>query len=108
MKTRDMHARVVSEAAGSAAMICWLLVLGPVGALLMLVMAYAMVLGNTVWIAACVLLLLSPLALTLAWGILAWPALLRRDGAEELKVFTPFARPWPQGGHPLTGQRSLE
>ncbi|MBI5571767.1 MAG: hypothetical protein HY914_17625 [Desulfomonile tiedjei] len=108
MKTRDMHARVVSEAAGSAAMICWLLIVGPVGALIMLVVAYAMVLGNTVWIAACVLLLLSPLALTLAWGILAWPALLKRDEAEEHKVLTPFARPWPQRGHSLAGQRSLK
>jgi hypothetical protein len=89
MKTRDIHGRVVTEAAGTAAMICWFLILGPVGALLMLAMAYATVLGNSAWIAACALLLLSPLALTLSWAILAWPALLRRDQAARLDLFTP-------------------
>jgi len=108
MKTGDIHGRVVTEAAGAAAMICWIVILGPVGALLMLAMAYAAVIGNSPWIAACALLLLSPLALTVSWGILSWPALLRRDRAARLDLFTPLARPWPDGGQPLAGPTSLK
>ena len=108
MKTRDVQARVVSEAAGSAAMICWLVILGPVGALLLLATAYAMIVGNSAWVAACVLLMLFPLALTLTWGILAWPALLTSHETERLEGFSPLARRWQEGGQPLAGQRPLE
>ena len=108
MKTKDSRARAISEALGAAVLICWTLILGPIGAILLLALADAMVSGNSVLIVACALPLLSPLALVLVWGILAWTVMPRRDETEKVELTKPLAGLWPEEGQTLTGERSSE
>lgn len=66
---------------GTAAVIGWTAGLGAFGFLFMLAVWYAMVADSHVPAIICAVFLLSPLALTLVWGVLAWGAVI----AEKLR-----------------------
>jgi hypothetical protein len=53
---------------GTATMICWTFVLGPIGAILLGGIAYAMVTDNFPLGFICSLAVLSPLLLSIVWG----------------------------------------
>jgi hypothetical protein len=67
---------------GSAAIIGWTAGLGVFGALFMLAVWYAMVAESHIPAIICAAFLLSPLALTLVWGVLSWGEL----AAEKLRL----------------------
>lgn len=56
---------------GTATMICWVVVLGPLGAVLLASAAYAMVNGNMVLCVIFSVAMLSPVFLNVAWGFVA-------------------------------------
>lgn len=56
---------------GAATMICWVIALGPVGAVVLACVAYAMVNGNIVLAAIFTLFALSPVIVNAAWGMVA-------------------------------------
>jgi hypothetical protein len=68
---------------GTIMMIMWMLVLGPVGALLLGGLAYAMFAKSLVAGAFCAMLIFLPLVLTLAWGTLGLIATLRVNRAQQ-------------------------
>jgi hypothetical protein len=67
---------------GTATMICWTLVLGPIGAFLLASLAYAMVTGNFTLGLVCALAVLSPLFLSIVWGPVALLARAKRRERE--------------------------
>jgi hypothetical protein len=99
MKTAANFGEKTARAMGTISMIAWVLVLGPVGALLVGGVAYAMLANSLIAGALCAVLIFMPLFLTLTWGILGLFALLR-GGREQhaalLLTTEPFrSSPWP-------------
>jgi hypothetical protein len=67
-----------SELSGTAAIMCWTFVLGPLGAFFLGCVAYAMVTGNFFLGVICCLAVMSPVFLTMVWGIVALMARVKR------------------------------
>ena len=62
---------------GTLVMVTWILILGPLGALLLGGIAYAMFVDNLEAGLICGSLFFLPLFLTLAWGVTRWSEVLQ-------------------------------
>jgi len=83
MKTAANYREKVVRAMGTTMMIVWVLVLGPVGALLLGGVVYGLLAQSVLAGAICAVLLFSPLALTLAWGTLSWFEIQQETAAQQ-------------------------
>ncbi|MGB6064791.1 MAG: hypothetical protein WBG50_08275 [Desulfomonilaceae bacterium] len=72
MKSTEALGKMVVRSMGTITMVAWMLVLGPISALLLGGVAYSMVAKNPVQGVLCGVLLFLPLCLTIAWGIERW------------------------------------
>lgn len=90
MKTREYALKRTAEELGSAMILAWTLLLGPLGAIALLAIAYAIFIQNLALGIVSGVLVFAPLMLTVAWG----PFLLAARYAEAgLEVRTsPVAR----------------
>jgi hypothetical protein len=86
MRTTETTLNTVAAATGSAMVMAWFLILGPLGLLLMLGVAYAMVVQNLALGVVCGLPLASPFVLTAIWIPVGWGAALREKWAGETTV----------------------
>jgi hypothetical protein len=83
MKTREITLKGIAEELGSAMMIGWTMLLGPLGAIPLLTLAYSIFTQNLALGVICGLLVFAPLMLTVAWGPFAWAAGCVEAGVEE-------------------------
>lgn len=100
MKTPANYREKVVRAMGTTMMIVWVLVLGPVGALLLGGLAYAMLAKSLVAGAFCAILIFLPFFVTLAWGTVGLLANLlgsRYRQAEVVLTTDPIASFKPAG-----------
>ncbi len=72
MESEADFRRSIVQSMGTTMMVTWMLILGPVGALLLGAVAYAMLAKNPLQGAFCGVLLFLPLCLTITWGIGRW------------------------------------
>lgn len=88
MKTTDTTIGRTGEAIGTVMWIFWLVFLGPIGFLLLLGVAYAMVVQNLALGIICSFLLVSPFMLTAVWAPVTWFTVLQEHrlalGSERL------------------------
>ncbi len=70
----------MAEIFEAASMISWALVLGPVGVVAGLGSVYARMTQNEALGILCGIVLLSPLAMILAWAVFAWRATIHGEG----------------------------
>lgn len=68
MKAREITLRLIAEELGSAMMIAWTMLLGPLGAIALLTIAYAIFTQNLALGIVCGLLVFAPLVLTVTWA----------------------------------------
>ncbi len=81
---------------GTLVMIAWVIILGPLGALLLGGIAHSMLVDNLVGGIICGFFLFLPLLLTLAWGANRWFELRRKKRAQRapfLLTTRPIASP---------------
>lgn len=100
MKTAANDREKVVRVMGTTMMIVWVLVLGPVGALLLGGLAYAMLANSLVAGACCAVLIFLPLFITITWGTIGLSDILRgnRHPQAELMLTTePIASFKPAG-----------
>jgi hypothetical protein len=83
MKTAETTLSTVAAGLGTAMVMAWFLVLGPIGFLLLVVMAYAMVVQNLALGVVCGLPLAFPFVVTALWIPFGWGAALQEKWAEE-------------------------
>ncbi len=86
MRTAETTLGTVAAALGSAMVMAWFLVLGPIGFLLLVAMAYAMMVQNLALGMVCGLALASPFVLTALWIPCGWGAALSEKWAREIAV----------------------
>ncbi len=84
MQTRIERSELMFSKIGTAMFVSWLLFLGPVGLLLLLVVAYAMIAQNVVLGVIGGLLLAAPVALAAAWIPHCFFALLKERKAPSV------------------------
>ncbi len=72
MKSKDTLGKRVVRSMGTIMMVTWMLILGPIGAVLLGAVAYSMLAKNPIQGVLCGILLFLPLFLTIAWGIERW------------------------------------
>jgi len=72
MKTRKNTWKRMAEELGSAMMIGWTMLLGPLGAVALLVMAYSMFAQNLALGIVAGLIVFAPLMLTVTWAPFSW------------------------------------
>ena len=72
MKSKDTLGKRVGRSMGTIMMVTWMLILGPIGAVLLGAVAYSMLAKNPIQGVLCGILLFLPLFLTIAWGIERW------------------------------------
>jgi len=68
---------------GTLVMIAWIVILGPLGALLLGGIAYAMFVDNLEAGLICGFLFFLPLFLTLAWGGARWSEVVHKNGSQR-------------------------
>jgi hypothetical protein len=81
---------------GTLVMVAWIVILGPLGALLLGGIAYSMFVDNLEAGLICGFLFFLPLFLTLAWGAARWFELLPKNSSQRasLRLTTrPIASP---------------
>jgi hypothetical protein len=89
MSEYESSLRKAAEAVGTWMMISGLLVLGPIGFVILSILAYAMYFSNMALVVVCIMLLATPLALMTAWipllagGLLAERMAATRELAAE-------------------------
>ncbi len=79
MPTGNESERGIASGAGAIIVVTWMIVIGPLGALLLGGIAYAMFVNNLVAGVICGFLFFLPLLLTLTWGINRWSETLREQ-----------------------------
>lgn len=72
---------------GTIMMVTWMLILGPIGAVLLGAVAYSMLAKNPIQGVLCGILLFLPLFLTIAWGIERWPMPAENRTSKERPFF---------------------
>jgi hypothetical protein len=77
---------------GTLMMVAWILILGPLGALLLGGIAYSMSIDNLEAGLICGFLFFLPLFLTLAWGAATWSEVLQENRLQR-SSFRLTARP---------------
>lgn len=82
MKTREIEWKKIAEELGLAMILAWTLFFGPVGAVVLLAIAYSMFTQNLALGIMCGLLLFAPLMLTMVWYPFAWATLHAEVGLE--------------------------
>ena len=85
---------------GTLVIVAWIVILGPLGALLLGGIAYSMFVNNLVTGAICGFFLFLPLLLTLAWGANKWSELRDENGSQR-SPFRLTTRPIAAPSHPL-------
>jgi hypothetical protein len=83
MKNRDELLERAASGTGTWMLITWLLILGPVGFLLLLVVFYSMMVQNLALGVIAGLILFSPLIFLGIWAPLKWTAVLRQRFASK-------------------------
>lgn len=83
-------------------MVTWILILGPLGALLLGGIAYAMFVDNLEAGLICGFLFFLPLFLTLAWGAARWSQVLHKNRSQRAP-FRLTTRPIASSQQPLEG-----
>ncbi len=85
MEAHENPLRRMTETTGTIMIIIWTFVLGPVGFLLLLGTAYAMISGNLALGIVCGLLMFSPLLVTAVWApLVALTLLVERFSARAI------------------------
>lgn len=83
MPTGNESERGTGSGAGTIMVVTWMIVIGPLGALLLGGIAYAMFVKSLVAGLICGLLFFLPLLLTLTWGINTWSEILREKKSNK-------------------------
>lgn len=95
MKNTDNLLEKTALGAGTWMLIGGVLILGPVGFLLLLVVFYSMMVQNLALGLVAGLIFFSPLILFAIWAPLKWTAMLRQRVARKAE-FVPGSRPIPE------------
>jgi hypothetical protein len=87
MEHTENSQKEAARETGAIMWIAWVVILGPLGALLLGILAYSMLANYLVLGAFCIALALSPILLTVTWGLLMLRQILRQS--RERKVALP-------------------
>jgi hypothetical protein len=85
---------------GTLVIVAWIVILGPLGALLLGGIAYSMLVNNLVTGVICGFFFFLPLLLTLAWGANRWSE-IRGEMRSQTSPFRLTTRPIASASHPL-------
>ncbi|MGB6066484.1 MAG: hypothetical protein WBG50_16905 [Desulfomonilaceae bacterium] len=83
MTTEVSFEKGIPKSMGTTVVITWVLILGPIGALLLGAVAYSMHAGNLIVGAICGALFFLPLLLTMVWGIEMWLEVRRTNRVQR-------------------------
>lgn len=81
MRTTDTGGPGTAAKLGTWMFLSWVLIVGPVGFVIWLALAYAMEFSNLALGVVCVLLLFTPVLFSAAWGIVLGAALIAERSA---------------------------